>query len=128
MTKPLLALALIAVVSPALAAPAPRPVTVAVRMQDRKFRPQIIRLKAGQPTRLLFTNRDRTEHDFYAPAFFGAARMSPRDVGALSKNRLNVRSGETRSITVIPRAGHYDVKSTKALDVASGMQGQILVF
>ncbi|HLZ79336.1 MAG TPA: cupredoxin domain-containing protein [Sphingomonas sp.] len=128
MIKTLLTLALIAVAIPAVAAPAPRPATVAVRMQDRKFTPQIIRMKAGRPTRLLFINRDRTEHDFYAPAFFGSARMSPRDVGALSKNRVNVRSGETRVITVTPRAGHYDVKSTKALDVASGMQGQILVF
>lgn len=128
MTKPLLTLALIAIATPAIAAPTPRPTTVSVRMQDRKFTPQIIRMKAGQPTRLLLINRDRTEHDFYAPAFFGAARMGPRDVGALSKNRVNVRSGETRVITVIARAGHYDVKSTKALDVASGMQGQILVF
>jgi len=128
MTKTLLTLALIAVAAPTIAAPAPRPTTVSVRMQDRKFTPQIIRMKAGRPTRLLLVNRDRTEHDFYAPAFFGSARMGPRDVGALSKNRVNVRSGETRAITVIPRAGHYDVKSTKMLDVASGMQGQILVF
>ena len=128
MTKPLLTLALIAIATPSIAAPAPRPTTVAVRMQDRKFTPQIIRMKGGRPTRLLLTNRDRTEHDFYAPAFFGSARMSPRDVGALSKNRVNVRSGETRVITLTPRAGHYGVKSTKALDVASGMQGQILVF
>ncbi len=128
MTKTLLTLTLIAVATPAIAAPAPRPTTVAVRMQDRKFTPQIVRMKAGQPTRLLLINRDRTEHDFYAPTFFGAARMDPRDVGALSKNRVNVRSGDTRVITVTPRAGHYDVKSTKALDVASGMQGQILVY
>ncbi len=128
MTKTLLTLALIAVATPAIAASAPRPATVAVHMRDRKFTPQIIQMKAGQPTRLLLTNRDRTEHDFYAPAFFGSARMGPRDLGALSKNRINVRSGETRAITLTPRAGHYDVKSTKALDVASGMQGQILVF
>lgn len=114
--------------TPAFAKPAPKPVTVAVRLADRKFTPQIIRLKGGQPTRLVLVNRDRTEHDFYAPAFFGAARMGPRDIGALSKNRINVRSGETRVVTVTPRVGHYDVKSTKALDVASGMRGQILVY
>ncbi len=128
MTKAALIFGLLVVAAPAIAAPAPKPVTVTVRMMDRKFTPQVIRLKAGKATRLVLINRDRTEHDFYAPAFFGAAQLGPSDVGALEKNRLNVRSGEARAITVIPRAGHYDVKSTKALDVASGMQGQILVF
>lgn len=112
---------------PALAAP-PRPRTVTVLMQGRAFRPQVIRLTGGVPTRLVLVNRDRTEHDFYAPAFFDAARMSRHDIGMLDRNRLDVRSGEARSITVTPRQGHYDLKSTKALDVASGMQGQILVF
>ncbi len=114
---------------PTRAAPPPvKPQIVPVRMQDRTFRPQVIRMKGGVPTRLVLTNRDRTEHDFYAPDFFDAARMSPRSAGALDKNRLNVRSGETRAITLIPRPGHYDLKSSKALDVASGMQGQILVY
>ncbi len=128
MTRLSLTLAMMLAVVPVLAEAAPRPATVTVRMKDRKFMPQVIRLRAGQPTRLVFVNRDRTEHDFYAPAFFGAARLGPRDVGALDKNRVNVRSGGARVITVTPRAGHYDVKSTKALDVASGMRGQILVF
>jgi uncharacterized cupredoxin-like copper-binding protein len=116
-------------IAPALAAPPPpKPQIVAVRMQDRKFMPQVIRMKGGVPTRLVLTNRDRSEHDFYAPDFFDASQIRHGDAGMLDKNRLNVRSGETRAIMIIPRPGHYDLKSTKALDVASGMQGQILVF
>jgi plastocyanin len=129
MRKIALLASLILAAAPALAAPAPvKPQIVPVRMQDRTFRPQVIRMKGGVPTRIVLTNRDRTAHDFYAPDFFNAARINGRGVGALDKNRLTVRSGETRAITVIPRPGHYDLKSSKALDVASGMQGQILVY
>lgn len=124
----LLAASLLAVAPVFAAPPPPKPVTVTISMADRKFRPQVIRLKGGQLYRLRLVNPDRTEHDFYAPAFFGAARLFPADAGALTKSRLNVPSHSTRTIRIVPRAGHYDLKSSKALDVASGMQGQILVY
>ena len=129
MRKTMLLAASLLAAAPALAAPPPpKPTTVTVNMGDRKFRPQVIRLKGGQLYRLRLVNPDRTEHDFYAPAFFGAARLFPADAGALQKSRLNVPGHSSRTIRLIPRRGHYDLKSSKALDVASGMQGQILVY
>jgi plastocyanin len=86
----------------------------------------VIRLKGGQSYRLTFVNSDRTEHEFFAPDFLAASRIAP---GArIDRGRLNVRSGETRSITLIPTPGHYEAKSTKALDVISNMKAQILVY
>jgi plastocyanin len=128
MRKTMLFAATLLTVAPALAAPPPpKPIIVTVSMADRKFHPRVIRLKGGQFYRLRFINPDRTEHDVYAPAFFGAARIAPSEIGALQKNRLNVPSHSSRSISLTPRAGRYDVKSTKALDVGSEMEGQILV-
>ncbi len=129
MRKTMLLAASLLATAPAFAAPpAPKPVTVTVSMGDRKFRPQVIHLKGGQLYRLRLVNPDRTEHDFYAPAFFGAAKLFPADAGTLQKSRLNVPGHSSRTIRVVPRAGRYDLKSSKALDVASGMQGQILVY
>jgi uncharacterized cupredoxin-like copper-binding protein len=129
MRKTMLLAACLLATAPAFGAPPPpKPVTVTVSMGDRKFRPQVIRLKGGQLYRLRLVNPDRTEHDFYAPAFFGAAKLFPADAGALQKSRLNVPGHSSRTIRVVPRAGRYDLKSSKALDVASGMQGQILVY
>ena len=136
MNKPLMFAALAAILTPAAgllpaAAPAvaakpPVVTVVTIRMDDRHFSPQVIRLKGGRLYRLRFVNTDRTEHDFYAPEFFGAAKLGPKVF--LDKNRVNVRSGETRTVTLTPAPGHYEAKSSKALDVVSNMKVQILVY
>jgi hypothetical protein len=120
-------LALIA--TPAISRPAvPVPTTVTITMADRGFHPQVIRLKAGRLYSLRLVNTDRTGHDLYAPAFFGAARIDPKQGMILDDNRLDVPSHATRSITLMPRAGHYEAKSSKALDAVSNMTAQILVY
>jgi uncharacterized cupredoxin-like copper-binding protein len=111
--------------APAIARP-PAVTVVTIRMAHRGFHPQVIRLKGGQTYRLHFINSDRTEHDFFAPDFLAQARLAPGQ--ALDGGRLNVRSGEARSLTLVPAPGRYEAKSSKALDVVSNMKAQILVY
>jgi plastocyanin len=112
------------------AAPA-RIVTVTVVMQDRKFRPQVIRLRRDQPTRIVLVNRDVSGHNFSAKGFFSRADIRDSGMGlqAIHEGIVSVPSTSTRAFVVTPRVrGPFNLKSSVALDVASGMQGQILVY
>jgi plastocyanin len=105
-----------------------KPVTVVVRTPKHGFHPQVIRMKSGVPIRLVIENPSGTDHDFYAPEFFAGAQINDADRGIVQDGRVEIHKYDTRSVRLIARPGHYDLKSTKALDVASGMQGQILVY
>jgi len=125
---PLLAPA--AVAAPRPAAPARIP-TVTVVMQDRKFHPQVIRLNRNQLTRVVLVNRDMSGHNFSAKGFFSRADVRDEGAGsqAIREGIITVRSETTRSFLVTPRVrGPFNLTSSVALDVASGMQGQILVY
>ena len=112
------------------AAPAQIP-TVTVTMQDRKFRPDVIRLNKDQLTRIVLVNRDMSGHNFSAKGFFSRADVRDQGAGsqAIHEGIITVRSESTREFLVTPRVrGPFDLTSSVALDVASGMQGQILVY
>jgi hypothetical protein len=124
---------LLASATPALSQPAPaaRVATVRVEMQDRKFRPQIIRLQKDQPTRIMLVNRDVSGHNFSSKGFFSHADIRDEGDGrqAIHEGMISVPSQSTRSFLVTPRVrGPFDLNSSVALDVASGMTGQILVY
>ena len=127
----LAAAAAFAAVAPIAAAP-PRPDTsVTVVMADRHFHPQVIRLNRGQPYRILLVNRDGTGHNFDSKGFFGHAEIAPDGAGdqAIHEGLITVPSHSTVWFRVTPmEARPYDLKSSVALDAASGMQGQILVY
>ncbi|PXA85398.1 hypothetical protein DMC47_37815 [Nostoc sp. 3335mG] len=114
------------------AAPAAQPIpTRTVVMQDRKFHPQVIRLRKDVPTRIVLVNRDMSGHNFSAKGFFSRADVRDEGAGsqAIREGIITVRSESTRSFVVTPRVrGPFDLTSSVALDVASGMQGQILVY
>ena len=114
------------------AAPAAQPIpTRTVVMQDRKFHPQVIRLRKDVPTRIVLVNRDMSGHNFSAKGFFARADVRDETAGAqaIREGIVTVRSETTRSFVVTPRVrGPFDLTSSVALDVASGMQGQILVY
>jgi plastocyanin len=125
---------LLAPLAPAMSQPAAAPqiATVRVMMQDRKFRPDVIRLRVNQPTRIILVNRDVSGHNFSSKGLFSHADIRD-NVGegmqAIHEGMVSVPSQSTRSILVTPRVrGPYDVNSSVALDVASGMTGQILVY
>jgi hypothetical protein len=114
--------------APPAAVPIP---TVTVVMKDHKFRPQVIRLRRDQPTRIVLVNRDVTGHNFSAKGFFSRADIRDARGGmqAIREGIVSVPSESTRAFVVTPRVrGHFDLTSSVALDVASGMQGQILVY
>jgi hypothetical protein len=129
-----LAAPLLAPLAPAIGqtAQAPRIATVRVVMQDRKFQPQVIRLQRDQLTRIVLVNRDVSGHNFSSKAFFSHADIRD-NVGAgmqaIHEGMISVPSQSSRTFLVTPRArGPFDVNSSVALDVASGMTGQILVY
>ena len=119
------------VAAPAIAAP-PRPITtVTVVMADRHFRPQIIRLNRGQRYRIVLVNRDGTGHNFDSKGFFGNAEIAPDGAGgqAIHEGLISVPAHATVTFRVTPTSAQpFDLKSSVALDAASGMQGQILVY
>ncbi|WP_419827277.1 cupredoxin domain-containing protein [Sphingomonas sp.] len=114
--------------APPRAAARPKIVTVTVVMQDRHFRPNVIQLTRNRPTRMVLVNRDVSGHNFDAQGFLDACD----DVHAsapFSDGVLPVPSQSTVSLYVTPRVARpFDLKSSVALDVASGMTGQVLVY
>ena len=88
-------------VSPAAGQPA-APVTVTVWSYG--FAPNPIHLAAGRPVTLVFVNRSGSGHDFTAGAFFAASSIS---AGAAPGGEIELKGHETKSITLVPRAGTY---------------------
>ena len=133
MRFPLFAIAASAILTaaPAVAAPPVREKTVTVVMVDRHFHPQVIRLNRGQPYRILLVNRDGTGHNFDSKGFFSHADIAPDGGGdqAIHQGLISVPGHSTVLLRVTPTAAEpFDLKSSVALDAASGMQGQILVY
>ncbi|WP_454886263.1 hypothetical protein [Sphingomonas oryzagri] len=120
------------VATPLEAAPAARPIpTRTVVMENRNFHPQVIRLRVNVPTRIVLVNRDVSGHNFSAKGFFAHADIRDGRGGAqaIREGIITVPSESTREFVVTPRVrGPFDLTSSVALDVASGMQGQILVY
>jgi hypothetical protein len=104
------------------------PVTITVDTPAHGFHPQVIRMPGNRPVRLLLRNPSGSGHDFDAPGFFAAAEIDDADRGLLHDGKVELPRYSTVSIRLIARPGHYDLRSDKALDLASGMEGQILVF
>jgi len=108
--------------SPAASQPTPQSVTITVRSFG--FAPQPIRLRAGQPVTLTFVNQSGSSHDFTAGAFFAAATIT---AGAASNGEVELRGHETKSITLIPRAGTYPAHCSHFMHAMFGMKDEIIV-
>jgi uncharacterized protein (DUF58 family) len=135
--KPALAVLSLLAAAPlasALAAPQPASSEMATRtveLADHHFHPQVIRLRKDVPTRIVLVNRDVSGHNFSAKGFFSRADIRDEGAGrqAIHEGIVSVPSQSTVSFIVTPRVrGPFDLTSSVALDVASGMQGQILVY
>jgi plastocyanin len=130
----LAALALLAALPAAATIAAPRAAsrakltTITVVMQDRHFRPDVIRLTRNRATRIVLVNRDVSGHNFDARGFLDSSEDVHADA-PFSNGVLPVPSQSTVSLYVTPRVARpFDLKSSVALDVASGMTGQVLVY
>jgi uncharacterized cupredoxin-like copper-binding protein len=105
-------------------AAAAQPASQTIDLANFRFSPKPIRLAAGQPVTLTFVNRSGSGHDFTAKAFFAGSRIA---AGAAPGGKVALRGGETKSITLVPSAGTYEVHCSHFLHTSFGMTDQIVV-
>ena len=114
-----------AALSIALAAPAPaQPAAQTILVASFSFGPKPIHLAAGQPVTLVFVNRSGSGHDFTAKEFFASSRII---AGAAPGGEIELRGGQTRSMTLVPARGTYKAHCSHFLHSAMGMTDQIVV-
>jgi plastocyanin len=88
------------------------------------FAPNPIRLAAGQPITLTFQNRSGSSHDFTARQFFASSRIT---AGAAPEGEIELKPYETKSVTLIPRAGAYKAHCSHFFHEPLGMSDAIFV-
>src|SRR3954471_11132307 len=102
---PLLAFLLAA---PAAAQPEPEWRTAQeydVLLRPWAYEPKLIRLPAGRPVRLYFVNQSQATMAFGARAFFGEARLRPRDADIVARGGFRLAPGETRAVDLVAAPG-----------------------
>ena len=118
----LLAAAALLVAGPAAAQSTPPVQTVA--LYSYGYAPQVISLIAGQPVTLQFVNRSRSGHDFTAREFFRSSRIL---AGRADGGEVELRGGQSASVTLIPARGRYPVHCSHTFHKMFGMRGTIIV-
>lgn len=117
--------AAIAALSLTLCAPAhAQPAAQTIVVWSYGFSPQPLRLVAGQPVTLTFVNRSGSGHDFTALQFFASSTIT---AGAAPGGEIDLRGHETKSVTLVPRAGTYTAHCGHFLHKQMGMHDQIVV-
>ena len=112
----------------AIAAPAQEPArTVQVQLSSFKFRPETLRLRAGEPVVLHLVNTGRGGHNFAAPQFFAAARVAADSASRINGGAVEVPSRSAVDVRLIPARGTYRLRCTHTLHTTFGMRGQIVV-
>jgi len=114
--------AFLSVLAASPAAAQPQAITISVFSFG--FTPKPIHLRAGQPVTLTFVNQSSHGHDFTAPEFFAASAVS---AGAAPGGKIPLAGNQTKSITLIPRAGTYPAHCSHFLHSSTGMTDQIVV-
>jgi uncharacterized cupredoxin-like copper-binding protein len=100
---------------------------VEVKLSNFDFTPAALHLRAGQPVVLHLVNTSSGGHDFSAPRFFAAAQLRPQDRGAVDEGSVEVRSGGSVDVALVPKAGRYPLKCGHAFHKMFGMSGSITV-
>jgi len=100
------------------------PAQMAVQVWSFGFSPRPLHLRAGQPVTLTFTNRSGNGHDFTAREFFASSRIL---AGAAPDGEVELSGHQTRTITLVPRAGAYRAHCSHFLHAQMGMTDSILV-
>ena len=88
------------------------------------FFPKLIELVAGRPVTLTFVNQSGSGHDFASKEFFASSTIM---AGAAPGGKIELSGHETKSITLIPRAGTYEAHCSHFLHASMGMTDQIIV-
>ena len=103
---------------------AAQPAAVTIAVQNFSFAPTPLRLRAGQPVTLTFVNRSGSGHDFTAAKFFANARIL---AGGAPDGEIELAPHQSRTITLVPRAGSYKAHCSHFLHKQMGMEDQIFV-
>ena len=127
MAKPILTLAVFAVLAVTGPAAAQSAETINISLSDYAFAPAALELKAGTAYHLHFTNAGSKDHDFTAPEFFAAAQVAPDDQAKIRRGKVAVDKGHEVDVTVTPAAGNYKASCTHFMHSMMGMHGTIAV-
>ena len=100
------------------------PAQLTVQVWSFGFAPNPIHLMAGKPVTLTFVNRAGISHDFTAHGFFTNARIT---AGAAPDAEIELGPHQTRSITLVPRAGVYHAHCSHFFHKQMGMSDTIIV-
>lgn len=103
---------------------ASQPASFVVQVYSFGFAPRPIHLAAGRRVTLTFVNQSGSSHDFTARSFFANSTIV---AGAAPEGEIDFRPRETRSITLIPRAGVYRAHCSHFLHKQMGMGDTIVV-
>jgi plastocyanin len=118
-------LASAAALSLLVAAPLPaQPAAYLVQVWSFGFAPQPIRLAAGRPVTLTFVNQSGSSHDFTAKQFFANSRIV---AGAAPDGVVDLAGHQTRTVTLVPRAGTYHAHCSHFFHKQMGMNALIVV-
>ena len=121
--RPTLLLAAAALAAgPAAAQPVP-PVQTVI-LYSYGYAPQVLYLAAGRPVTLQFVNRSGKGHDFTARQFFRSSRIL---AGRADGGEVELRGGQTASVTLVPARGRYPVHCGHPFHKMFGMRGTIVV-
>jgi hypothetical protein len=91
------------------------------------FEPEVLRLRAGVPTRLVFYNASRTIMGLSAPGLFARSHVRSGDREAVSGGGLRIAPGESRAILIVPVEGRYRIRSRSWLRRFVGMSALVIV-
>lgn len=95
-----------------------------IELSSFAYAPKTITLVAGRPVTMAFINRSKDAHDFTAKMFFASARFVS---GSAPSGKIELKGGQSRSLTLIPAAGKYKVHCGHFMHKQFGMRGEILV-
>ena len=116
-------LLLLSILMIAATAAAQTPVQV-IEMRNFDYSPKSLQLAAGRPVTLTFVNRAGGAHDFTAVEFFARSRFV---AGSAIGGSIELKAGQSRSVTLVPAAGRYKVHCGHFMHKQFGMTGSILV-
>lgn len=107
-------------VSPASAQPAAQ----TIQVWSFGFAPNPIHLAAGRPVTLRFVNQSGSSHDFSAHRFFASATIT---AGSAPDGEIDLAPHQSRTVTLVPRAGTYPAHCSHFMHAQLGMRDEIVV-
>jgi plastocyanin len=100
---------------------------LSVTMENFKFTPNTLQLRAGVPAILHLVNNASGGHNFTAPEFFAAAKIAPASQALVHNGVVEVPKHSSVDVALTPAAGQYPLKCSHTLHAAFGMKGSIQV-